>query len=195
MRLRHPWRRLNLRRTSLYHPGVREDKDGRSARSGLASINFIDPHPSHTPLHAHPSTSQHIPPPFPFPPMTSRYLLACAPSPSRIPCTLVAPCDVSMVSCADRRPVDQLLPALCAVGRVTGLYYRPQRVQGGRVVGARLLWLYHCIVTSSVYLMRVRGVIHRCALYSAVAFRLTVRLRVLVAAHPLRTGCARRAAC
>ena len=121
-----------MRRTSLYHPGVREDKDGRSARSGLASINFIDPHPSHTPLHAHPSTSQHIPPPFPFPPMTSRYLLACAPSPSRIPCTLVAPCDVSMVSCADRRPVDQLLPALCAVGRVTGLYYRPQRCAGGK---------------------------------------------------------------
>ena len=33
--------------------------------------------------------------------------------------------------------LDQLLPALCAVGRVTDLYYRPQRVQGGRVlVGA-----------------------------------------------------------
>ena len=133
----------------MYQPGVLEDKDGRSARSGLASINFIDPHPSHTPLHAHPSTS---PPPFPFPPMTLRYLLACAPSPSRIPCTLVAPCDVSMVSCADRRPVDQLLPALCAVGPETDLFIVPSGCRGKESsVTCPFVWLYNCIVISSVY--------------------------------------------
>ena len=90
--------------------------------------------------------------------MTLRYLLACAPSPSRIPCTLVAPCDVSMVSCADRRPVDQLLPALIAVGRVTDLFIVPSGCRGEESLVPRILWLYNCIVISSVYLMRVRGV-------------------------------------
>ena len=108
--------------------------------------------------HPTPCPSQLSPLPFPFPPLTLRYLLACAPSPSRIPCTLVAPCDVSMVSCADRRPVDQLLPALCAVGRVTDLFIVPSGCRGEESSVPCILWLYHCIVISSVYLMRVRAV-------------------------------------
>ena len=91
--------------------------------------------------------------------MTLRYLLACAPSPSRIPCTLVAraTCPWYRVRTVDLSTSCSQPFALSAVS-LTDLFIVPSGCRGEESLVPCILWLYNCIVISSVYLMRVRAV-------------------------------------
>ena len=126
------------------------------ARLDLASRPSTSSIPTHPTPHSMPIPAQ--PTPLPLPPYDLALFIGMRSIPIPHPLHSRRPCDVSMVSCADRRPVDQLLPALCAVGRVTDLFIVPSGCRGEESLVPCILWLYNCIVISSVYLMRVRAV-------------------------------------